>query len=1399
MHNMRSVHTLITLGISSILLLGFFMPTSVATPNIYPEDGIWEDSFEDESNVTLTNCVISGGEIVLNQEKSQVSYNFAAQNNHEAYAYQSIFFFPLWKYFSPSSHLSKEIKFGQNDIYRIKYLDNSYAERSSSGMLFSYVIQHFRFKIDIDPDTVDKIFVLWNGTTDPYAQVNFYFYNISFFDAIERGGWQIMLENPHGQDYTRNFTIYGGALKYALDGSNYLDICAVATHPFTRQQCTLSTNFINLLISTTNGYSLKNASAETKTDIVPYNISAISANNFYWDLLSWNDYQPTGTQARYHVLYVNSTGVDVEVEEAVLPGNHLGFLTSPVPLNNLSNHDYGGKYYKLKIRVNLSTNSPSVSPRIFNWALTWQNKSYWQDSFTTYYRIGSRNKVNKENGSIMLSSIQDEWPMFGFDAANTRASGGRGAANANLYWFSAEYVGGSFRNPTIGNGYIYIVSDKRTLHQYPVQLASGTEEGEPLENASSVTLDKYIVNSPAVTDDVIIVATGEEAPSGTDNYIYGFGHDNLSVRWTPYEYPEKVCYDASPVIDGSWIYITTWGGDNGSYVIEKNRYTNNKLLALSFDPLAGIQSEISYDLPAPSFSSPALTADKIIVTCGSSENDSVIALNRDSEGMIGEKIWGKAVGPVGHASPVIYGDTVFVTSAEVSNKKSATKIVALNLNDGTILWNKTLGTPSSSYSNVAESTPAVYDDVLYAASADGTVYALSTINGTVLWSKSIYSVPLFSSNVLRSSPAYAENRIYIGTPSGMIYALDASSGDSVWDYETFPIWTAAPVYGSPAVSNGLMFIADENGVLYSLGHFTNTTKQVSGRIISVPIRLPEALWWNSFYADVSVLKDVSSIKFKLLDEAGNVLNDNLLNKSSLTSGGLILNRTVRLEADFSSLNLSKNNPTLLRWYITLTSDVQAPFLNSSSFTPSPGGWLPELVPVFTIKVKDNGTGLRVKSAVYTLRYTIDNVSQQTTAYAECTGVNGTTDWQTMTMDISTLSFYENISSLRSLTFNITDLAGNTASKTVTFKQDVKKPTSHILTTNMMERYNSTYIRINATASDNGTLGVDASGIKLVELYYRYSESRNFSGDWVYFANSTKTPYSWYFNFTNKPNQPGGYFELCTIAIDNANNNESFPSPGDVWFLYDWKKPSYPSISGDTLWFKERPQFSVVFEDDYRIDTIQYRPNFETVWTTLASHVNASIYNTDAVGHTWMLSQTDWDQMEEGEVYYLYLRLNDTLGNTLEILDGAHAISIRKDTAAPVVTIDVPSVEDEWSASENFTVSGSGNDQDGSGIKEALLYYRYSEDKSNWSSWTQYGDILNSSPFEWNFDAVDGDGYYEMRISVTDNAGNEVESAVFPLALATFPATLVLVLVGLLVVLVLLSVIIYLTWRKKEET
>jgi len=174
-------------------------------------------------------------------------------------------------------------------------------------------------------------------------------------------------------------------------------------------------------------------------------------------------------------------------------------------------------------------------------------------------------------------------------------------------------------------------------------------------------------------------------------------------------------------------------------------------------------------------------------------------------------------------------------------------------------------------------------------------------------------------------------------------------------------------------------------------------------------------------------------------------------------------------------------------------------------------------------------------------------------------------------------------------------------------------------------------------------------------------------------------------------------------------------------------------------------------------------------------------------------------MNEGEVYYLYFKINDTLGNTLLVASDNQAMTFRKDTTVPIVTIDIPSLETETSSSYNFSVVALVNDQDGSGINEVSLYYRFSEDQSNWSSWKPYGNALYLPPFEWNYTAQNGDGYYEFKINVIDIAGNTIDSKIFHVRIFPFtiPVTLLMVMIILVIVLCLLSAIIFIKYKKTK--
>jgi hypothetical protein len=404
-------------------------------------------------------------------------------------------------------------------------------------------------------------------------------------------------------------------------------------------------------------------------------------------------------------------------------------------------------------------------------------------------------------------------------------------------------------------------------------------------------------------------------------------------------------------------------------------------------------------------------------------------------------------------------------------------------------------------------------------------------------------------------------------------------------------------------------------------------------------------------------------------------------------------------------------------------------------------------------------------------------------------MNGTTDVQVMTVNLSKLDFFQNITALRSLQFNISDLAGNLQSLSVSFKQDTQKPSSHIIAKSIKKRYNATtpFVWINATAYDNGT---DASGISEVDLYYRYSTNGNFSGDWIYFTNFSRWNPHWHFFFTS-PSQHGGYFELATVAIDNVSNNESFPTSGDVSFLYDWTKPDLPALSGETIWYRELPRFSTVFTDDFQLDTIQYRPNLDTTWTTLASKINKSSYSA-----TWQLNESVWEKMQPGVLYYLYFRITDTLGNTRLVTDNDQALIMRKYFELPNVTVELPAAQNHVITTSNFTVSAIVVDYNGSGISEIALYYQYSKDNRTWTDWIHYDSNLTEIPFEWTFKAPNGDGYYKFQSIVLDLAGNEAQSDVVPIGVVTLPTNNVLLMYSLVIILLLIGAIFYLRWRKR---
>jgi outer membrane protein assembly factor BamB len=1381
MHTEKLIKRSIILVVIFLTFLGLIFPTAVALIERDSEDGVWLDNFDDDSGVILTNCIVDNGTIVLSKTTNEVTHDFTDDIDHKAYSYVTPYF---WRFLPPRLHIFREHRLQDwtEEIDKIEDHDFDPYQYSTERGRGTFVVHHFRLKIDINPIYIDKLDIYWHGRAINDRKIELYYWK--YFSGFKLPGfWNPVLDTQSQGSWE---TIAGGIPKenivLSIDNNHYLDICIVAYPEVT--PCTLFTDYIKIVYVTEEGFSLENGYAITFGVIDPKAIS--NTSSFYWDLLSWSDYEIGDAKVKYQICY-NDDGNWTPVEEKYLKGNEEGFSVSPISLHSMP---HVAPYDRIKIKANLSTDNHLFTPKISSWAVTWQqNTKAWQDLFNYGFRI-EKSKVSVIDGNVSIDPIIGDWPMFGQNPQNTRSSLAEGPKDYRRNWWSqigeeedkvlnCVIMDGALYVTYLNSKEIYVINDISTT---PAQGKSSINYDKKIDLSS---YDRVLVNSPTITEDKIIIATGKESNQGINNYVIAINRNDDSIAWD-YKYPSNICYSSTPVVYDDKVFVTSWSGDPD--FLQSN--ANNKVIALE---LQGGTQVWEFNLPAKCISTPAIYDETIIVGCAKENGNSLFAINIET----GESVWNQSVGVINRASPVVYNDKIYIISKCETLKKI--KLTALNAENGTILWNKEI---CRSILAPADSTPAIFDDIIYIASPEGKIiaYDLNNIDNP-MWETSVYYQGVLGSFLL-SSPVYSNGIVYIGTHMGRFHALDAKDGDKLngWgELVTFQIINGEitdihpPIVSSPVVSSGLVFFGDNNGKLYSLGEFKEAEDQeIAGSLVSVPIDLPEGFWWDKFYANANTSK-YNSIKYSILDENKNKIKD-IKNDEKITMETITLERTIRLKADLYAENASVN-PQLFYWRVTFLEDKVKPKINKSSFSPEPEGWINKIIPEFSVKVVDTTTGLLVSSAKYVLEYSRGNGVEKTKQIdADCTGTNGTKNVQTITANISSLDFYNNITDLYSINISIYDLAGNKASLYVELHLDQKKPTSYILEEDILESYNAQYdhIRIKGKSQDPGSPGKNSSGIKKTGLYYRFSQTEEFSGNWILFEEITdQTSPIWRFS----AEKGGGFYELSTIAMDVAENEEDEKETGDVSFFFDPIMPTIP-VFPTTLWFNTTPVFSVRFSDDYLLDTVEYRPNFETEWTVIQSGINKKTFDA-----SWTLLTQYWDFMEEGEEYYLFFRVNDSVNNIFMTVDIDDALPIVKDISDPIVDLEIPDIEAEWTWEDTFKIKVYADDRNGSNIQRVELWYRYSENNENWSTWTIYEDEQTYAPFvdiEWEFTADEGNGYYEFYIKAEDAAGNAALSEVFSTGVNLLPLVYITAMISLIVVLVLIIIVLFFFWKIKKK-
>jgi hypothetical protein len=475
------------------------------------------------------------------------------------------------------------------------------------------------------------------------------------------------------------------------------------------------------------------------------------------------------------------------------------------------------------------------------------------------------------------------------------------------------------------------------------------------------------------------------------------------------------------------------------------------------------------------------------------------------------------------------------------------------------------------------------------------------------------------------------------------------------------------------------------------------------------------------------------------------------------------------------------NVTASEWFeIGQPSDNEPPVFYLDTFTPV-DGWITSNTPTCTMKVRDyhdgqSVSGLNVESAEATITYEENSMQKTDTFNASCTGTNGTTSQQTISIDISELSIKDDIDELINIKFCIGDVEGNSnCSSVVPFSRDTEKPYSYISNLDEIDdNINTTPVIVKVVAADN------LSGLQQVTLYFRTSST----GQWAVNEIDSTSPYQWEFSRSSGP------YELCTIAKDNAGNTEDYPETAPVTFLFDPVKPSKPSyLTGRDYSFDEVPSFDDIdFEDDYKLDKVEFKTDIisGSEWVVIGENLDRKSYTPQ-----WDLTQDEWDAMVEREIYHIFFRLTDTLNNQY-VSTLSDAMRIKKDLSTPIIEDYNPDLSDfdNWRFDNTYKVTVSIVDE--TKISTIKLYYSYSSDNKSWSNWTQYGHTDTNSPFSWDFTAEEGSGFYRFKTEVTESGGSIVESDVKYSSVTNLSMFLVIIMVMIAVILVIVTALVVLS-------
>ncbi len=212
------------------------------------------------------------------------------------------------------------------------------------------------------------------------------------------------------------------------------------------------------------------------------------------------------------------------------------------------------------------------------------------------------------------------------------------------------------------------------------------------------------------------------------------------------------------------------------------------------------------------------------------QNGGTLSVSLDADALRWKEVWSQDIPGYGQSSPVVWGETVYVTSVSGPQKETY-HVVAFKLSDGSKVWQHDLKNASprenTSYVSRAAPTPAADANGLVCFFEGGNVVAL-THDGKVRWERDLVKEfgPLDARHGLSASVEQTEANAFIWVERAeepYVLAVDKKSGKTVWK--------VAGIGATSWASPRLVPVNDGHHlVLSGIGHLVGLDPQTGQRL-----------------------------------------------------------------------------------------------------------------------------------------------------------------------------------------------------------------------------------------------------------------------------------------------------------------------------------------------------------------------------------------------------------------------------------------------------------------------------------------------------------------------------------------------------------------------------------------